>query len=164
VGAIEVDTLYEDAMEMEVHIERAAKTLEKRDRARVDGGSRVTALDRLVDVILPDGHADDGMDLGRELRGCRHPVAQVVGHRDAPSTCRAPGHDLPAEVRPRLRHAPPGTRRTNPPPLATEGHQERLLTGVTAETEKPVCQDATPQIVVKFPFHIRGEAGRLGVV
>src|SRR5262249_32898107 len=54
-GAIEVDPLYEDAMAMEVHIERAAKTLEKRDRARVDGGSRVTALDRLVDVILPDG-------------------------------------------------------------------------------------------------------------
>src|SRR5215813_693571 len=63
-GALEVDTLYEDAMAMEVHIERTAKTLEKRDRARVDGGARVTALDRLVDVILPDGGANDRMDRG----------------------------------------------------------------------------------------------------
>jgi len=62
-------------MEMEVQIERAAKALEKRDRARVDDGSRVTALDRLVDIILPDGGTNDGMDLGRELLGCRHPVA-----------------------------------------------------------------------------------------
>src|SRR5262249_30479032 len=36
VGALKVDPLQEDAMAMKVHIERAAKALEKRDRARVD--------------------------------------------------------------------------------------------------------------------------------
>src|SRR5215510_11952509 len=118
-GAIEVDTLYEDAMEMEVHIERAAKTLEKRDRARVDGGSRVTALDHLVDVILPNCRADDGMDLGGELVGCRHPVAQGDGHRDDPLSCRDPGEDLLDEVRRRLGHPPGCTRRAKPAPLAT---------------------------------------------
>jgi hypothetical protein len=62
-------------MEMEVQIERTAKTLDKRDRARVDGGPLVPVCDRLVDVILPDGGADDGMDLGREVLGPCHPVA-----------------------------------------------------------------------------------------
>jgi hypothetical protein len=54
-------------MEMEIHIDRTAKTLDKRDRARVDGGPLKTALDRLVDVILRDGPADDGMDVGRQV-------------------------------------------------------------------------------------------------
>ena len=68
---LERDALQEDAMEMEAHMERTAKTLDKRDRSRVDGGPRATALDCLVDVILPDCRADDGMDLGGELLGCR---------------------------------------------------------------------------------------------
>ena len=46
VGAIEIDALHEDAMEMEIHIERTAKALDKRDRSRVHlarSAPRVTA-------------------------------------------------------------------------------------------------------------------------
>jgi hypothetical protein len=50
-----------------IELERTAKALDKRDRARVDGGPLKTALDRLVDVILRDGPADDGMDVGRQV-------------------------------------------------------------------------------------------------
>jgi len=63
-----------------------------------------------------------------------------------------------------LRHAPPGTRRTKPAALATEGHQELVVAGVTAQAEKAMGEDATPQIVVKFTFHIGGQAGGLGVI
>jgi hypothetical protein len=61
-------------MEMEVHIECTAKALDEGDRARVDMSPLVPLCHRLVDVILPDGGAHDGMDLGRELLRGRHPV------------------------------------------------------------------------------------------
>jgi hypothetical protein len=48
--------------------------------------------------------------------------------------------------------------------LATEGHQELFVAGVTAQAEKAMGQDATPQIGVKCPFHIRRQAGRIRVV
>src|SRR5437899_9416111 len=63
-GTIEVDALKKEDMEMQMHIQGAAKALEKGDRARVDGGPLVTLGGRLVDVILPDGGANDRMDLG----------------------------------------------------------------------------------------------------
>jgi hypothetical protein len=58
------------------------------------------------------------------------------------------------EVGGHLGHAPPGTRRTKPASLATERHQQLVVAGVTAQAEKPVRQEATPQIVIKFTFHI----------
>ena len=67
-------------------------------------------------------------------------------------------------MRRRLRYAPAGTRRTKPAPLATEGHQEILLAGVTTETEKPVGQNATPQVVVKLALDIGRQAQGIGVV
>src|SRR5262245_8224221 len=66
-GAIEVDALHEDAMEMEIQIDSTAKTLDKCDRSRLDVGPLETACDRLVHVILTDRGADDRMDLGREV-------------------------------------------------------------------------------------------------
>src|SRR5215831_12945672 len=66
-GAIEVDPLYEDAMAMEVYIDRTAKPLDKRHRPRLDLVAWDTAGDRLVHVILPDGRANNGMDLRREV-------------------------------------------------------------------------------------------------
>src|SRR5215471_6889989 len=38
------------------------------------------------------------------------------------------------------------------------------MAGVTAQAEKAMGEDAAPQIVVKFPFHIRRQAGGIGVV
>ena len=67
-------------------------------------------------------------------------------------------------MRRRLHYAPAGTRRTKPAPLATEGHQEVLLAGVTTETEKPVRQNATPQVVVKLALDIGRQAQGIGVV
>src|SRR5439155_3958290 len=144
-SAVHIDALHEDAMEMEVHIDRTAKTLDKRDRSRVDGGPLETACDRLVDIILTDGGANDGMDLGREVLGPRHPVAQRDRHREDPLARRYPGDDALDQMRRHLRHASSGTRGAKPASLATEGHQHLVLAGVTAETEKPVRQDATPQ-------------------
>src|SRR6516225_12446915 len=61
-GAIEGDALYEDAMEMEVHIDRTAQTLDKRHRPRLDLVAWDTACDRLIHVLLTDRRADDRMD------------------------------------------------------------------------------------------------------
>src|SRR6266699_7230378 len=91
LGAVEVDTLHEDAMEMEVHIERTAKTLDKRDRPRLELVSWDTACDRLVHIILPDGGADDRMDLRGQLLGRGHPIPQGYGHRDDPLAGGGPG-------------------------------------------------------------------------
>jgi hypothetical protein len=66
-SAIQIDALHEDAMEMQVQIDRTAKTLDKRDRSRVDGGPLDTSFARLVDVILTDGGANDRMDLCRQV-------------------------------------------------------------------------------------------------
>src|SRR5262249_45996414 len=143
-------------VEMQIELEGTAETLDKGDRPWVDGGPLVTALDRLIDVILPDGGANDRMDLGGEVLRSRHPVAQGDGHRDDPLACRHPGEDLLDEMRRHLRHAAAGTRRTKAASLATEGHQELVLARVTAEPEKPVRQDATPQIVVKLALDIGG--------
>src|SRR5215475_12125360 len=116
----------------------------------------MTLCDRLIDVILTEGGANDGVDLGREVLRRRHPVARGDRHRDDPLAGGDPGDDLLDQMRRHLRHASPSTGRTKPPPLATEGHQELLLTGVTAETEKPVRQDTTPQIAVKLLLDIGG--------
>src|SRR6266705_2555802 len=67
-------------------------------------------------------------------------------------------------MRRHLRHASSGTRGTKPAPLATERHQQLVVAGVTAQAEKPVREDATPQIVIKFTFHISREASGLGGV
>src|SRR5262249_55917789 len=132
-GTIEVDALHEDAMDMEVHIDRTAKTLEKRDRAWVDGGPLETACDRLVDVILPVGGAQFGGALAGGAVGPPHPVAKGDGHGDPPRGGRSPGNPLPDEMRGGWGLAPPGTGGTHPPPLATEGHQQLVLARVTAE-------------------------------
>src|SRR5438093_1265529 len=84
--------------------------------------------------------------------------------REILRTLPHPGDDLLDEVRRHLRHTPPGTRGAKPAPLATEGHQHFVLAGITTQAEKPVCQDTTPQIVVKSTFHIRRQAGGLGVI
>src|SRR5262249_57799724 len=135
-GALEVDALHEAAMDMEVHIDPTAKTLDKRDRAWVEGGPLETACDRLVDVILTDGGAHDRMDLGREVLGPRHPVAQGDRHRDAPLAGKDPGNHLLHEMRGGLGPAPPRTGRTQTPPLATERDQQLRLAPVTAEREE----------------------------
>src|SRR5215472_12430462 len=67
LGAIEVDALKKEDMKMEMHIEGTAKTLDKRDRPRVDVGSREPAGDCLVHVILTNHGSDDRMDLRREV-------------------------------------------------------------------------------------------------
>src|SRR5215831_2216244 len=74
-SASQIDALQEDAMAMEVHIERTAKPLEKRDRSWVDLLPLHAAFDRLVDVMLTNRRAADRMDLGREVLGRGHPVA-----------------------------------------------------------------------------------------
>src|SRR5215831_17493309 len=132
VGAIEVDPLHKDAMDMEVELERTPKALDKRDRSRVDLLPLYATLDRLVDIILPDGGTNDRMDLGREVLGRRHPVAQRDRHRDDPLASRHPGHDARDEVGRRLGHAPGCTRGTKPAPLATEGQQQLFRARVTA--------------------------------
>src|SRR5262249_40472072 len=139
------------------------KALEKGDRSWVDGGPLMTLCDRLVDVILCNRGADDRMDFGREILRRRHPVAQGDGHRDDPLPRRHPGDDLLDEMRRHLGHAPRGTGRAKPASLATEGHQYLLLAGVTAETEKAVRQDATPQIIVEFALDIGRQARGLWI-
>ena len=67
-------------------------------------------------------------------------------------------------MRRHLRHASSGTRGAKPAPLATEGHQQLVVAGVTAQAEKAMGEDATPQIVVKFTFHIGRQACGIGVV
>ena len=96
------------------------------------------------------------MDLrGEVLRG-GHPVPQGDRHRHDPLARRDPGNDLLDQVGSGLGHAPPGTRRTKPPPLAAEGEQQLVVAGVTAQPQKAVREDAAPHVVVQFAFHIGG--------
>jgi len=104
----------------------------------------MTWCDRLVDVILTNRGADDGMDFGREILRGRHPVAQGDRHRDDPLAGWDPGDDLLDEMRRHLRQAASGTRRTKPAPFATEGYQHLLLAGVTAQAEKAMGKNAAP--------------------
>jgi hypothetical protein len=64
-----------------------------------------------------------------------------------------------------LGHAPTGTRRTKPPPLAAEGQEHFVVAGVTPQTQKAVGEDATLHIVIKFALDIGGQACgiRIGV-
>ena len=71
---------------------------------------------------------------------------------------RYPGDDACDEVRRYLRHASSGTGRAKPAAPATEGHQQLLLAGVTAQAEKPVRQKATSQIVVKLASDLGRQA------
>src|SRR5215831_6056596 len=74
VGALEIDPLEEDTMKMEIEIEGTPKPLNKRDRPWLNLVSWDTACDRLVHIILPDGRADDRMDLRGQLLGRGHPI------------------------------------------------------------------------------------------
>jgi len=62
-----------------------------------------------------------------------------------------------------LGHAPGRTRGTKPAPLAAEGQQQLFRARVTAQAEKAMGQDTALQIGVKFTFHIRRQACRIGV-
>jgi hypothetical protein len=52
-------------MKMDIQMQAAAASLDKRDRSRLNPVPLNAALDRLVDVIVRDGGADDGMHLRR---------------------------------------------------------------------------------------------------
>jgi hypothetical protein len=54
----------------------------------------------------------------------------------------------------RLSHPPGRTRRAKATPLATEGQQQLFRARVTAQAEKAMGENTTPQIVIKFTFHI----------
>ena len=54
-------------MKMDVQIEAAAEALDKRDRSRLHLVPCNAALDRLVDVIVRNGGADDGMHLCHQV-------------------------------------------------------------------------------------------------
>jgi hypothetical protein len=54
-------------MKMEMRLEAATASLEKRDRSRLHFLPFDAAFDRLVNVILRDGGADDGMHLRRQV-------------------------------------------------------------------------------------------------
>ncbi len=66
-AAIEVDALKEDDMKMQIQIYATAKSLYKRDRSRLHLVPLDTASDCLIDVILCDGGADNGMHLCRQV-------------------------------------------------------------------------------------------------
>jgi hypothetical protein len=74
VGAIEIDPREADAIEMEVHIERTSKALHTCDRSRLHLSPWDPARDRLVDIILADRGANNGMDLRGQLLGRGHPI------------------------------------------------------------------------------------------
>ena len=145
-------------MKVQVHIDTTAKALDKRDRSRVHSIPCSATCDGLIDVILRDGTADNRMHLRRQVLRSRHPVAQGDGHRDDPLPRGDPGDDLLDEMCRHLRHAPPGTRRTKPASLATEGHQELVVAGVTAQAQKAMGKNPTPQIVIKFALDIGRQA------
>jgi hypothetical protein len=109
----------------------------------LDAGSLQASGDSLVHIILPNRGADDGVDLRGELLGRGHPIPQGDRHRHNPLAGGDPGNDLLDQVGGGLGHAPPGTRRTKPAPLAAEGERQLLVAGVTAQPEEPVREDAT---------------------
>jgi len=106
--------------------------------------------------MLSNGAADDGMDLGGQLSGGRHPVAQGNGHRDDPLTRRHPGDDLLDEMGGLLGHAPGGTRGAKAALFATEGEQHLVWAAVTTQAHKAVSQDTASQIGIKFLLNIIG--------
>jgi hypothetical protein len=67
LGAIQIDSLKEDEVEMEIEIDGAAKALDKGHRSRLDFGPLDTSCDRLVHVILTDRGANNRMDRGGEV-------------------------------------------------------------------------------------------------
>jgi hypothetical protein len=156
LGAIQIDSLKEDEVEMEVEIDGAAKALDKGDRSRLDLLPWDTACDRLAHVILADRGANNRMDHRRQVLRGGHPIPQGDGYRHDPLAGGDPGNDPLNQVRGRLGHAPPRTRRAKPPPLATEGQQQLFGAGVTAKPQKAVREDAALQVVVQFAFHIGG--------
>ena len=99
----------------------------------------------------------------RQGLGRGHPVPQGDGDRDDPLADGNPGNDLRDQVSRRVGHAPPGTRRTKPPPLAAEGQQQLLVAGVTAEPQKAMDQDAALQVVIKFALDIGGQTCGSGI-
>jgi hypothetical protein len=102
---------------------------------------RSTLLDCSIDVVLPDGTADDGMNLRGEFSGGRHPVAQGNGNRDHPRTRGHPGDDLLDEMGRLLGHASSGTRGAKASFLTTERQQHLVRAAVAAQAHKAVGQD-----------------------
>src|SRR5262245_11248458 len=66
-GAVEVDAFKKEDMEMQMHIQGAAKALDKGNRSRVEKSPLVPLRSRLVDIRLPDRGANNRMDLGGEV-------------------------------------------------------------------------------------------------
>jgi hypothetical protein len=135
-GTIDKDALEEDKVIVEIQIETAAKALQKRHRTGLHGGPCRPMPDRLIDIKLSDGAADDGMNLGGEFSRRRHPVAQGNGYRDHPLPRGHPRDHLLDEMGGLLRHAPAGTRGAKASFLTAERQQHLVGTGVTPQADK----------------------------
>jgi hypothetical protein len=66
-GAIEIGAFKEDDMKMYMQIYATAESLYKRDRSRLYFMLFSAPFDGLIDVILRDGTADNGMHLRRQV-------------------------------------------------------------------------------------------------
>src|SRR5712691_4505829 len=80
LGAIQIDSLKEDTMKMDIQIDGTAEALDKGRRSRLDLGPWDTTGDRLVHIILADRGTDDRMDLRGQLLGRGHPIPQGDRH------------------------------------------------------------------------------------
>jgi hypothetical protein len=130
--------------------------LQKRDRAGLYAGPGGALLDRLIDIILSDGTADDGVDLGGQLSGGRYPVAQENGQRDDPLARGYPGNHLLDEMGRLLGHSPAGTRGAKASFFTAERQHHLVRTAVTAQAHKAVGQNAALQVGVEFIDDILG--------
>ena len=155
IGAIDIKYL---------EIESTPETLDKGDRPRLDVGSLAATYDGFVHIILPDRGTNDGMDLRRQLLGCGHPIPQRYRYRDDPLVCRYPGDHLLDEVSSSLGHAPPGTRGAKTASFTAESQQQLCVTGITAQPQETMREDATLQVVVQFALHIGGQTSVAGSV
>ncbi len=157
-GAVLIDPLKEDQVVMQIQIDASTEALQERHRAGLHGGPRGALLHGVIDIILPDGAADNGMDCGGELSGGRHPITKGNGYRDDPLPRGYPGNHLLDEMGRLLRHAPAGTRGAKSALFTAEGQHHLVRTGITPQAHQAVGQDAALQVGVKFLGDVMGPA------
>jgi hypothetical protein len=143
---------------MQGQMEGTPATLRKGDRPGRAAGSLPAAGDSLVHLLRPERGADDRVALRGQRLGRGPPIPQGDRPRHHPWAAGAPGQDLRDEGGGGLGQAPPGTRRTQPAPLAAAGAPPLLVAEVTAQPEDPGREDATRYGGVACAFHRGGAA------
>ncbi len=146
-GAVE-----DQRVEMNVQVERPAKSLDESDRSAVSGSASECGWSTPGSQRGEDRPHKHAQDRCRQFSIVGQAVAQAEGQRKHPLAYRDAGQYAVHEVRCRVGHVAPSARGAEASPLAGEGNHAIQPAAVAMQPQKTVRRDSAIEELAEFAF------------